>query len=140
MADSVYGDMLMFFPELFQNVPYYERKPKVGAGYEEEASGYEDVIIMPEKTLTAALGGRALSESAADVLDYKDKEYVWVSSDSPIKVGTFLMDLEKGRLVRLVGRAEWGLYGGFTRFDFEIVQGTTSETDREHTGVIKGKF
>jgi hypothetical protein len=140
MADSVYGDMLMFFPELFQNVPYYERKPKVGAGYEEEASGYEDVIIMPEKTLTAALGGRALAESAADVLDYKDKEYVWVSSDSPVKVGTFLMDLEKGRLVRLVGRAEWGMYGGFTRFDFEIVQGTTSEPNRESTGVIKGKF
>ena len=95
---------------------------------------------MPEKTLTAALGGRALSEASADVLDYKDKEYVWASSDSPVKVGTFLMDLEKGRLVRLVGRAEWGLYGGFTRFDFEIVQGTTSEPDREHTGVIKGKF
>lgn len=140
MADSVYGDMLMFFPELFQNVPYYEREPKVGAGYTEVASGYEDVIIMPEKTLTAALGGRALAESASDVLDYKDKEYVWVSSDSPISVGTFLMDLEKGRLVRLVGRAEWGLYGGFTRFDFEIVQGTTSEPDREHTGIIKGKF
>ena len=140
MAEGVYGDLLMFFPEIFQTVPYYERKPKVGAGYEEEASGYEDVIIMPEKTLTAALGGRALAESAADVLDYKDKEYVWVSSDSPIKVGTFLMDLEKGRLVRLVGRAEWGMYGGFTRFDFEIVQGTTSEPDRESTGVIKGKF
>lgn len=140
MADGIYGDLLMFFPELFQNVPYYEREPKVGAGYEEKASGYEDVIIMPEKTLTAALGGRALAESAADVLDYKDKEYVWVSSDSPVKVGTFLMDLEKGRLVRLVGRAEWGLYGSFTCFDFEIVQGTTSEPNRESTGVIKGKF
>lgn len=140
MAEGIYGDLLMFFPEIFQTVPYYERKPKVGAGYEEEASGYEDVIIMPEKTLTAALGGRALAESATDVLDYKDKEYVWVSSDSPVKVGTFLMDLEKGRLVRLVGRAEWGMYGGFTRFDFEIVQGTTSEPNRESTGVIKGKF
>lgn len=140
MAEGVYGDMLAFFPELFQHVPYYEREPKVGAGYTEKASGYEDVIVMPEKTLTAALGGRALAESAADVLDYKDKEYIWVSSDSPIKVGTFLMDLEKGRLVRLVGRAEWGMYGGFTRFDFEIVQGTTSEPDRESTGVIKGKF
>ena len=140
MAESVYGDLLVFFPEIFQNVPYYEREPKVGAGYEEKASGYEDVIIMPEKTLTVALGGRALAESTADVLDYKDKEYVWVSSDSPIKVGTFLMDLEKGRLVRLVGRAEWGLYGGFTRFDFEIVQGTTSEPNRESTGIIKGKF
>ena len=52
MAEGVYGDMLAFFPELFQNVPYYEREPKVGAGYEEKASGYEDVIIMPEKTLT----------------------------------------------------------------------------------------
>ena len=140
MAEGVYGDLLMFFPELFQNVPYYEREPKVGAGYEEKASGYEDVIIMPEKTLTAALGGRALAASAADVLDYKDKEYVWVSSDSPVKVGTFLMDLEKGRLVRLVGRAEWGLYGGFTRFDFEIVQGTTSEPNRESLGIIKGTF
>lgn len=140
MAEGIYGDLLMFFPEIFQNVPYYEREPKVGAGYEDKVSGYEDIIIMPEKTLTAALGGRALSESSADVLDYKDKEYVWVSSDSPLTVGTFLMDLEKGRLVRLTGRAEWGLYGGFTRFDFEIVQGATSEPDRESATVIKGSF
>lgn len=140
MAEGIYGDMLAFFPEIFQNVPYYEREPKIGAGYEDKVSGYEDVIIMPEKTLTAALGGRALSESSADVLDYKDKEYVWVSSDSPLTVGTFLMDLEKGRLVRLTGRAEWGLYGGFTRFDFEIVQGATSEPDRESATVIKGSF
>lgn len=140
MAEGIYGNLLMFFPEIFQTVPYYEREPKIGAGYEEKVSGYEDVIIMPEKTLTAALGGRALSESSADVLDYKDKEYVWVSSDSPLTVGTFLMDLEKGRLVRLTGRAEWGLYGGFTRFDFEIVQGTTSEPDRESATVIKGSF
>ena len=140
MAEGIYGDMLAFFPEIFQRVPYYEREPKVGAGYEEKVSGYEAIIIMPEKTLTAALGGRALSESSADVLDYKDKEYVWVSSDSPLTVGTFLMDLEKGRLVRLTGRAEWGLYGGFTRFDFEIVQGATSEPDRESATVIKGSF
>ncbi len=140
MAEGIYGNLLMFFPEIFQNVPYYERKPRVGSGYNEVASGYEDVIIMPEKTLTAALGGRAIAESSADVLDYKDKEYVWASSDSPLKVGLFLMDLEKGRLVRLVGRAEWGLYGGFTRFDFEIVQGTTSEPDRKTAEVIKGKF
>lgn len=140
MAESIYGDQLAFFPELFQYVPYYEREPRIGAGYTEKASGYVDVIIMPEKTLTAALGGRVIAESTADVLDYKDKEYVWVDADAPIDVGTFLMDLDKGRLVRLVGRAEWGRYGGFTRFDFEIVQGATSEPDREVAELIQGSF
>jgi len=132
--------MLAAFPEIFQTVPYYEREPKIGAGYEEKASGFVDVIIMPEKTFAVSIGGRSTSEASADVLDIKDKEYVWVDHTSPLTVGTFLMDLEKGRLVRLIGRSEWGHYGGFTRFDFEIVQGTTSEPDREHTDIIKGKF
>lgn len=140
MAEGVYGDMLSFFPEIFQSVSYYEREPKVGSGYTEKSSGLVDVIIMPEKTLTAALGGRAVNQSAYDVLDYRDKEYVWASSDSPLKVGTFIFDNEKQRLCRLVGRAEWGMYGGFTRFDFEIVQGATSEPDRKTATPIKGKF
>ncbi len=134
------GDLLAAFPEIFQTVPYYEREPVVGAGYTEKASGLVDVIIMPEKTFTLSLGGRALAESSADVLDIKDKEYVWADHTSPLTIGMFLYDMEKGRLVRLSGRAEWGHYGGFTRFDFEIVQGTTSEPDRESTGVIKGTF
>ena len=140
MAEGVYGDMLAAFPEIFQTVPYYEREPVVGAGYTEKSSGFVDVIIMPEKTLTAALGGRAINSSAYDVLDYKDKEYVWASSDSPLRVGLFIFDTEKNRLCALVGKAEWGQYGGFTRFDFEIVQGTTSEPDRQSATLIKGSF
>lgn len=140
MAEGTYGDMLASFPEIFQTVSYYEREPVIGAGYTEKSSGTVDVIIMPEKTLTASLGGRAVGDTSYDVLDYKDKEYVWASSDSPLKVGMCIFDNEKQRLCALVGRAEWGLYGGFTRFDFEIVQGTTSEPDRERTDVIKGKF
>ena len=140
MAEGVYGDMLAAFPELFQTVPYYEREPEVGAGYTEKSSGFVDVIIMPEKTLTASLGGRAVQTSSYDVLDYKDKEYVWAASDSPLRVGLFIFDTEKNRLCALVGKAEWGLYGGFTRFDFEIVQGTTSEPDRESAQIIKGSF
>lgn len=140
MAEGIYGDLLAAFPEIFQTVPYYEREPKVGAGYEEKSSGFVDVIIMPEKTLTAALGGRAINASAYDVLDYKDKEYVWASSDSPLRVGLFIYDTEKKRLCALVGKAEWGQCGGFTRFDFEIVQGTTSEPDRESAHIIKGSF
>lgn len=134
------GDMLAAFPEIFQTVPYYVREPVVGAGYTEKASGVVDVIIMPEKTLTASLGDRAIGSANYDVLDYKDKEYVWASSDAPLRVGMFIFDTEKQRLCALVSKAEWGLYGGFTRFDFEIVQGATSEPDRETTGVIKGKF
>ena len=140
VAEGIYGDMLASFPEIFQTVPYYEREPVVGAGFTEKSSGIVDVIIMPEKTLTASLGDRAIGSANYDVLDYKDKEYVWASSDSPLRVGMFIFDTEKQRLCALVGRAEWGLYGGFTRFDFEIVQGTTSEPDRESTGVIKGRF
>jgi hypothetical protein len=48
------------------------------------------------------------------------------------------MDEEK--LYRIISKSDWERYGGFIRFGFEIVQGETSEPDRETTGVIKGTF
>ena len=140
MEGSVYGDMLAAFPELFQTVPYYIREPKVGAGYTEKASGMTEVIIMAEKTFVATLGERALSTDSADVLDYGDREYLWAFSDTPLRVGHFVFNTNENLMYRIVGKSDWERYGGFIRFSFEVVQGTTSEPDRETTGVIKGKF
>ena len=139
--EAIYGEMLAAFPELFQTVPYYERPPKVGAGYEDAtASGFTDVIIMAEKTFAATLGERAFSSASAQVLDYGDKEYIWAFADTPLRVGTFVFNVENNLLYRIVSKSDWEHTGGFIRFDFEVVQGTTSEPDRETTSVIKGKF
>lgn len=141
MAEGVYGDMLASFPELFQTVPYYVREPKVGAGYNDPTvSGYTDVIIMADKTFIATLGERAFRDDSADVLDYGDREFLWASSDTPLRVGYFVFNMDENLMYRIISKSDWERYGGFIRFGFEVVQGTTSEADRQTTGVIKGKF
>lgn len=141
MSDSLYGEMLAAFPEMFQTVPYYVRQPKVGGGYEDpEVSGFTDVIIMADKTFVATLGERAFTSDSSDVLDYGDREFLWAFSDTPLKVGYFVFNTDAKLMYRIISKAEWGMYGGFIRFGFEIVQGETSEPDRESASVIKGKF
>ena len=141
MDEGIYGQMLAAFPEIFQTVPYYVRDPKVGSGYEEpKASGFTDVIIMADKTFVATLGERAFTADSSDVLDYGDREFLWAYHDTPLKVGYFVFNVEHNLMYRIISKSEWGLYGGFIRFGFEIVQGQTSEPDRETTSVIKGTF
>ena len=139
--EAIYGYMLAAFPELFQTVPYYERPPEVGSGYAEaEVSGYTDVIIMAEKTFMATLGQRAFSAASSDALDYSDKEYLWAEADTPLRIGTFVFNVESNLMYRIVSKSEWIHTGGFIRFDFEIVQGATSEPDRSVAEPIKGSF
>lgn len=141
MAEGIYGDMLAAFPEAFQTVPYYVREPKVGGGYEEPvASGFTDVIIMADKTFTATLGERAFSSDSSDVLDYGDREFLWASSDTPLRVGYFVFNMDEQKLYRIISKSDWERYGGFIRFGFEIVQGETSEPDKTTAEFIKGKF
>lgn len=141
MAESVYGDMLAAFPEIFQTVPYYIREPEVGGGYKDPSvSGYTDVIIMADKTFIATLGERAFSSDSSDVLDYGDREFLWASSDTPLRVGYFVFNPDANLMYRITSKADWAQYGGFIRFGFEIVQGQTSEPDRQSASVIKGKF
>lgn len=141
MAEGVYGDMLAAFPEIFQTVPYYEMPPDVGAGYlPATASGFTDVIIMADKTFIATLGEQPFSADSADVLDYGDREFLWASSDTPLRVGFFVFNTEANLMYRIISKSEWGQYGGFIRFGFEIVQGTTSDPSRESASIIKGSF
>lgn len=141
MAEGIYGEMLAAFPEIFQTVPYYVREPKVGGGYEApKASGYTDVIIMADKTFIATLGERAFSSDSADVLDYGDREFLWAYADTPLRVGYFVFNVDEEKLYRIISKADWGRYGDFIRFGFEIVQGETSEPDKTSAELIKGKF
>ena len=141
MDEGIYGQMLAAFPEIFQTVPYYVRQPKVGGGYDNpETSGFTDVIIMADKTFVATLGEQAFSSDSSDILDYGDREFLWAYSDTPLRVGYFVFNPEHNLMYRIISKSEWGMYGGFIRFGFEIVQGQTSEPDRETTSVIKGQF
>lgn len=141
MEGAIYGDLLASFPEIFQTVPYYVREPKIGGGYKDPSiSGFTDVIIMADKTFVATLGERAFTSDYSDVLDYGDREFLWAPSDTPLRVGYFVFNEDVNLMYRIISKSEWGMYGGFIRFGFEIVQGQTSEPDRETTSVIKGTF
>lgn len=141
MAEGIYGEMLAAFPEMFQTVPYYEMAPAVGAGFEPAtASGFTDVIIMADKTFIAKLGENPFSTDSADVLDYGDREFLWAPSDTPLRVGFFVFNTDVNLMYRIISKSEWGQYGGFIRFGFEVVQGATSEPDRESAAIIKGSF
>ena len=120
---GIYGDMLAFFPELFIQAPYFEKEPKIGAGYIDKSDGIEDVIIMTEKNMALVVEGN-LQAVQNEVLNLKDKKYLWASEGTVLKNGTFVWVAEESKLFRITNKAEWEFYGGFVHFDMELVQGT----------------
>lgn len=123
---GIYGDLLMFFPELFDQVSYFTAEPRVSSGYEKTAEGITDAIIMTEKTLTTKLGKYPKTDSN-DILTYSDKEYCFAPEGTELKVGYFIIHPRENTLYAVTNKSDWEKEGGFIRFDIELVQGATGE-------------
>lgn len=135
--ESLFGDMLMFFAEMFDTVRWYKKEPKIASGYTDIEDGYVDVIIMPKGKFDLVVGNNG---SQSHVINEEDKEYIWANDDSPLAPGIFIIDPKENKLCRITSKADWGRYGGFICWEFEIVQGSTGEEGRGSASVIKGRF
>ena len=133
---GVYGDSLLFFPELFIDASYFNQVAKIGAGY--TAEGTPTTIRIIRQT------GRGFrlsdvmktgSENISSVLNKIDENQVWY--DQRLNVGWFI--LLNNIVYRLVEELDWLLEAGF--YGYSIVKlvgndGTTETTLPVKAGVF----
>lgn len=136
---GIYGEFLDFFPELFDLIKYYVKEPKVNSGYEIKEEGFEDGIVMTEKTFIARIGKKSRTDEN-DLLSYSDKEYLFAPADSKFRVGLTIIHPGENVEYAIVSKADWDKEAGFTRFDIEIVQGSTGSEDEEVPVLKPGVF
>lgn len=135
---GIYGDMLDFFPEAFTPVQYFQKQPKVGVGYETQMEGITDVILQMDKAMKLVLEDTVNHKN--NVLDLKDEDYIWAPADTPLKPGFFIRKMDTGEMYRIVGKGDWEYYGGFIRFNSELIQGNIDVETETPVKPKKGAF
>lgn len=123
---GVYGDSLLFFPELFIDVSYFNQLPKIGAGY--TAEGTPTTIRIIRQTgrgyrLSDVM--KTGSENISSVLNKIDENQVWY--DQRLNIGWFI--LLGGLVYRLVEELDWLLESGFYGYSIEKVVGNNGVTE-----------
>lgn len=133
---GIYGDFLDYFGELFDVISYFEKEPKVGAGYETKATGVADGIVMTDRDFSILIGKG--SGDNDNLYSASDKEFLFVPSDSAIKEGFFIIHPRENVLYAVTGKADWEKEAGFIKYKIQIVQG--SKGDETPVKPKAGKF
>ena len=132
---AIYGDMLDAFPELFQQMSFWNAAPKVGGGYSKEQSFMINGILLDTNN-NAILRRRF---GAGYMLDAENQDILWVPLNSPVEVGMFFYHPQDGVVHRVVASLDKTVPGGFKRFIVERVGGANG-TNEEVIPVSGGKF
>lgn len=123
---SVYGSILVHFPELTLYLPYFNQVAKVGAGYEPIGDR-----VMIECIRQAGPGRRISGSTRTDfnvispVLKINDNVSIW--SEKRLLVGYFVI-YEK-EVYRLVKEKDWMLEAGFYAYQLEKLVGNTGSKE-----------
>ena len=133
---SVYGDILVHFPELVISLPYFSQEPKMGAGYERSSD------IQYITCVRQAGPGRKLSDSVradfgtiSPVLKIKDNFVIW--TETRLLVGYFMISADE--VYRIVTEKDWTLEAGFYAYLLEKVVGNNGN-EEEALPVKVGDF
>lgn len=117
---AIYGDMLMWFPELQETFPCFTAEVKVGSGIGERH--YLDSV----RGILQYLKGGGVDKETGAVYSY-ERPFLWTRRELPM-----LCFIVKGNgIYRIIGNNDWSREGGFHRYDLEEWQGIldTQKTD-----------
>ena len=132
----VYGDVLTAFPELLQNLHFWEGVPEVGGGYkigqEVEVSGI---------LLNTASGQHFMSKDYGGglALDIENEDLLWVQYDAPVRLGLFFHHPYDGTVHRVVKQWDRNQAGGYKRFVTERVNGSNG-LNEQYVPVSGGQY
>lgn len=133
---SVFGDILVHFPELILRLPYFSQEPVVGAGYIRSP----DTVYIECIKQTGA--GRRLSGSTradfsaiSPVLKFIDNFVICTATK--LTVGYFVLDHEE--VYRVAAEKDWMNEAGFYSYTLEKLVGNNGN-DEESLPVKTGEF
>lgn len=118
---SVYGDMLLAWPEQFRTLTVYEMEPELPGGWSEETNAQEirGIIQHTSGRRLKDLGGNLVQSSGAELWTQKGALAGWFT-----KIGS--------DVYRLTGDNKWESEGGFYRYSLEKVIGNDN-TEQDNT-------
>lgn len=132
---GVYGTFLDAFTELFRTVTFWERFPRIGAGYEETQEQKMRVIVLT--TSRANFQSKKITEYRALDTANHDILYCWPST--PVKQGMFLRHPDNGEVFTVDVALDFAFSGSFRAWGIDRVQGANSQNEQE-IPLKEGKF
>ncbi len=120
---SVYGEMLLAFPEQFRQFSFFEALANLNDGYGERQNvkKYYGVIQTSNSTVKDLNGNLVRS------IHYR----LWTRSKFPDSLGSMGRFVDFGGLVyRVMSESDWPTEGGFYFHDLEKVIGTSPAKDQ----------
>lgn len=122
---SVYGDMLLYWPEQRRSLTLFDMKPKVNGGWDKVVDQNGDLITITVTGVYQNTSGDSTVDSNGNLVHKKQLELWTETGGLEDKFTTY-----ENKIYRLKADNQWESEGGFYRYTLEKVVGNNgTESD-----------
>lgn len=133
---SVYGDMLLFWPEQRRSLSLFDMKPKINGGWEKVVDQSGNLITITITGVYQNTSGDSTVDSNGNLVHKKQLE-LWTETGGLADKFTNY----NGSIYRLKSDNDWESEGGFFRYQMEKVVGNNgTESDNATWNLGGGSF
>lgn len=136
---AIYGDMLIYFSDLFIDVHYFKQIARVGSGYDPNGAKVIKSVIFQSINGSEIAGpvGRLAKRSGWGNLALGDTQTIW--SQERLTEGDYVQVVNSKRIYRLLSQLDWGNEAGFFVYGIEKVIGDNGNKNEE-LPIYEGEF
>ena len=133
---SVYGDMLLYWPEQRRSLTIYDMKPKINGGWDKVVDQSGNLITTTITGVFQNTSGDSTTDSNGNLVHKKQLELWTETGGLEDKFTTY-----KGSVYRLKTDNDWESEGGFYRYQLEKVVGNNgTESDNATWNIGSNSF
>lgn len=133
---SVYGDMLLYWPEQRRSLTVYDMKPKINGGWDKVVDQSGNLITTTITGVYQNTSGDSTTDSNGNLVHKKQLELWTETGGLSDKFTTY-----NGSVYRLKSDNDWESEGGFYRYQLEKVVGNNgTESDNATWNIGSNSF
>ena len=132
---SVYGDMLLYWPEQRRSLTVFDMTPKVNGGWDKVVDQSGKLITQTITGVYQNTGGDQTVDSNGNLVHKKQLELWTETSGLSDKFTTY-----ENSIYRLTSDNQWESEGGFYRYTLEKVVGNNGTESDNAAWNISGNF
>ena len=133
---SVYGDMLLYWPEQRRSLTVYDMKPKINGGWDKVVDQSGNLITTTITGVYQNTSGDSTTDSNGNLVHKKQLELWTETGGLSDKFTTY-----NGSVYRLKSDNNWESEGGFYRYQLEKVVGNNgTESDNATWNIGSNSF
>jgi hypothetical protein len=132
---SVYGDMLLYWPEQRRDLTLFDMKPKINGGWEQVVDQSGELITITITGVYQNTSGDSTVDSNGNLVHKKSLELWTETSGLEDKFTTY-----EGNTYRLKADNQWESEGGFYRYTLEKVVGNNGAESDNAAWNTSGNF